>query len=122
MAYIQFLYFSGLFGISYLYWAILSFLIAMVTLFIRIHPLALPRNPSNWMLKKTVLNYFHSTAWLIIAYVCYRLYRKNGDLTIWVSIWLGIAIIMAIIYLIVWIVDRIRIRKMKVKNLKNKEQ
>lgn len=111
--------FIGLFGISYLYWAILAFLIALVTLFIRILPFALPRNPSNWIFKKFILHYFHSTAWLILAWVFYRLYRRNGDMTLWLSMLISLAVLLLLIFLAVWMTDRFQIRRMKEKNLEN---
>lgn len=104
---------NGLLGISFLYWTILSFLIALVTLFIRIPPFAMPRNPSNWILKKIILQYFHSLAWLILAWVFYRLFRHNGDLSMWLIILIVIAISLMVIFLLVWWQDRLRIRKMK---------
>lgn len=110
----------GFFGISYLYWAILAFFIALVTLFIRIPPFALPRNPNNWIVKKIILYYFHSTAWLIIAWVCYRIYRRGGDFSVWLGLLSGLAILLLAIFLIVWLIDRLKIRKMKEENIVNK--
>lgn len=109
----------GLLGISYLYWAILAFFIALLTFFIHIPPLALPRNPSNWILKKYILQYFHSAAWLIMAWVFYRMHRRDGDLTFWLGFLTGIAIGLITTFLLVWIFDRNRIRKMKNINRKS---
>lgn len=113
-------YFAGFLGISLLYWAILAFLIALVSLFIRIPPFALPRNPSNWIFKKFILHYFHIAAWLIIAWVCYRLYYREGDISIWLYILIGIAAALMLTFITVWMIDRFQIRKMKEQNDKNK--
>ncbi len=112
-----FVYHIGLFGISYLYWAILAFFVALVSLFIRIPPFALPQNPSNWMLKKLILHYFHSTAWIIIAWVCFRLYRRDGEFTTWLSLLTILSILLLLTFMVVWMIDRFRIRKMKEKYL-----
>lgn len=106
----------GLLGISYLYWAILTFLIALITLFIHITPFALPRNPSNWILKKYILYYFQGAAWLIMTWVFYRLHVLGGELTFWLGMWMGIAGILFLTFLVVWILDRYKIRKLKDKN------
>lgn len=103
----------GILGISYLYWAILAFLIALITLFIRIPPFALPRNPSNWILKKYVLQYFHSGAWLLISWVLYRIHQKDGEFTFWLAVLTTLACILLLTFLVVWVTDRYRIRKMK---------
>lgn len=112
-------YLAGLLGISYLYWAILAFLIALVSLFIRVPPFALPRDPSNWIFKKFILHYFHSAAWLIIAWVCYRLYHREGDLSIGLYILVGIAVVLMLTFLTVWLIDRFQIRRMKGKHKKS---
>lgn len=103
----------GILGISYLYWAILAFLIALVTLFIRIPPFAMPRNPSNWILKKYILQYFHSGAWLLISWVFYRIHQKDGEFTFWLGVLTTLACLLLITFLLVWGADRYRIRKMK---------
>lgn len=113
-------YIAALFGISFLYWAILAFLIAIVTLFIRIPPFALPRNPSNWIFKKFILKYFHSAGWLIIAWVCYRLYHREGYITPWLGILMSLSVVLLLTFLVVWMFDRFQIRKMKEQNDKNK--
>lgn len=113
-------YITELFGISFLYWAILAFLIALVTLFIRIPPFALPRDPSNWIFKKFILQYFHSIAWLIIAWVCYRLYHREGDGTPWLYLLVGFAVALLLTFMVVLMFDRFQIRKMKEQNDKNK--
>lgn len=113
------IYQAGLFGISYLYWAILAFFIALVSFFIRIPPFALPQNPNNWILKKFILHYFHIIAWLIIAWVCYRVHRRNGDLTPWLTILIVLAVLLLLTFIVVWVIDRFRIRKMKEKYLED---
>lgn len=104
---------TGILGISYLYWAILTFFIALVTFFIRIPPFAMPRNPSNWILKKYILQYFHGVAWLLISWVLFRIYRKDGEFTWWLGILTGLALIMLITFFVVWAFDRYKIRQMK---------
>ncbi|HLU93867.1 MAG TPA: hypothetical protein VKZ54_07075 [Membranihabitans sp.] len=111
----------GFLGISYLYWAILTFLIALLSLFIRIPPFALPKNPSNWIVKKIILQYFHISAWLIISWVFYRLYKREGELTFWLGVLTGIAGVLLTTFLMVWMIDRYTIRKMKDINRKSNQ-
>lgn len=112
-----YLSYSGFLGISYLYWAILAFLMAMISFFIKIPPFALPRDPSNWIFKKLVLFYFPGTAWLIISWICYRLYRRKGDASFGIYLLFGLAITLFLAFLIVWGTDRFKIKKMKYQNV-----
>ncbi|SRR5690606_36952733 len=112
-----FLFFPlGILGISYLYWAILATFIALTTFFIKIPPFALPRNPSLWIVKKYILQYFHSGAWLLTAWVFYRVHRNDGEFTFWLGLWVVVACLLLITFLIVWGWDRYQIKKMKDSN------
>lgn len=112
---------SGFMGISYLYWAILAFLISMTSFFIKIPPFALPRDPSNWIFKKIILFYFPGAAWLIVSWMFYRLHRREGDATLWIYFLLAIAVLLLFTFLIVWGIDRIKIKRMKYKNVENQK-
>src|SRR5699024_11410384 len=111
--------FSGFMGISYLYWAILAFLISLTTFFIKIPPFALPRDPSNWIFKKIILSYFPGISWLIISWMFYRLYRREGDATFWIYCLLALAVILFSTFFVVWGTDRIKIKRLKYKNVGN---
>lgn len=107
---------NGFMGISYMYWAILAFLISIASFFIKIPPFALPNNISNWIFKKIILFYFPGTAWFIISWIFFRLHRRDGDMTFWIYCLLILAIILFVTFIVVWRIDRIKIKRLRYKN------
>lgn len=107
---------NGFMGISYMYWAILAFLISIASFFIKIPPFALPNNISNWIFKKIILFYFPGIAWFIISWIFFRLHRRDGDMTFWIYCLLILAIILFVTFIVVWRIDRIKIKRLRYKN------
>lgn len=112
-----YLIYGGLLGISYLYWAILAFVLALLSFFIKIPPFALPRDPSNWIFKKFILAYFSGAGWLIMSWLCIRMHRLEGEATFSIYFWLAVAIAFFFTFLIVWGMDRIKINRLRYRNI-----
>ncbi len=102
-------------GISYLYWTILAVIVALIFYIVNVSPLAIPKNPNKWIIKKYIFHYAHCTAFLAIGWMFYKLWKNNSSN--WFTWFLGsIGIILFGVFIVTLILDRIHIKKLKESN------
>ncbi|WP_236975191.1 hypothetical protein [Membranihabitans maritimus] len=100
-------------GISYLYWTILAFLIAIIYYIVRLRPLTIPKNPKNWIVKKYIFDYSHSLAWLSISWMFFKMW-KNGNNGNWFTWGLGIiALLLFLVFSFGFIQDRMEMKRLR---------
>lgn len=99
-------------GVSYLYWTILAFIIAVILYIVKVSPLVIPKDPNRWILKKFIFYYAHSIACLFIGWMFFKMWKNNS--ATWFS-WVlgGVGILLICVYIVAFILDRIRIKKLK---------